>query len=289
MNAVNNVEVNAGIAASSGSLTLRADDMAIGGTATNSTGSGTPSGNGTVAVNSGGSLSVGGTLDIYYNPTKYTTPTNYTNSGTGTTHAFMLLSSPADLEYVDADQTTSGILSANYALNANLALGAYSWIPFGNATTSYSGIFNGQGYLVSGYTVTATANDAGFFGSSSGTIENLGVSGSVSGAGFNNIGGVVGYNTGTVEYSYNAGAVTGGTAGSGLAGGVVGGIAGDNTGTVEYSYNTGAVTGGAGGTGVAATGTNGSGGNGGNGGSAGGIAGSNAGTVRETDLEPGVL
>ena len=278
LNAVNNVEVNAGIAASSGSLTLRADDMALTGTTSNTTGGGVPSGNGTVAVNSGGSLSVGGTLDIYYNPVNYATPTTYTNSGTGTTHAFMLLSSPADLEYVDGHQTTAA-LGYNYALNANLALGSYSWTPFGNATTSYSGIFNGQGYLVRGYTVTATANDAGFFGSSSGTIENLGVSGCVSGAGFNNIGGVVGYNTGTVEYSYNAGAVTGGTAGSGLAGGVVGGIAGDNTGTVEESYNTGPVTGGAGGTGAAATVTNGSGGNGGNGGSAGGIAGSNAGTV----------
>ena len=300
LNAVNNVEVNAGIAASSGSLTLRADDMALTGTTSNTTGGGVPSGNGTVAVNSGGSLSVGGTLDIYYNPVNYATPTTYTNSGTAP-HAFMLLSSPADLEYIDGQQKTSGILSANYALNANLALGP-SWTPFGNATTSYSGIFNGQGYLVSGYTVTATANDAGFFGSSSGTIENLGVSGSVSGAGFNNIGGVVGYNTGTVEYSYNAGTVAGGsgstgatgssgtststTGGTGGTGGDVGGLVGANfsTGTVEYSYNTGRVTGesgGAGGPGYTGTGggAGGVGGNGGAGGNTGGIVGSNDGKV----------
>ena len=291
LNAVNNIEVNAALTSSStGALTLRADDMALGGTATNTTGGGTPSGNGTVAVNSGGSLSVGGVLDIYYNPSAYTTSTPYTNANTsGTTHAFRLLSSAADLEYIDANQATTALLGYDYALNANLNLAgtsSYSWIPLGNSTTVYSGIFNGQGYLVSGYTIGTSGTpysgaNVGFVGvlKSTGIVENLGVSGTIDASNASYVGGIVGCNAGTVEYSYNTGAVVGGLTTSGSTGASVGGIAGSNTGTVEYSYNTGAVTGGAGGTGAAATVTPGNGVTGGGGGSAGGIAGSNAGTL----------
>lgn len=149
----------------------------------------------------------------------------------------------AGLEYLDGNQ--SSYLSDTIVLesNMNLANGStlYNWTPLGNGSSSnsyFTGTFKGNGYVVSGYTITTTANDAGFIGYLyGGVVENLGVAGTVNGGSYQYIGGVVGYNNlGTVAYSYNTGSVSGGSS--------VGGVVGYNTGTVEYSYNTGSVSGG---------------------------------------------
>ena len=163
----------------------------------------------------------------------------------------------------------------NLETNINMADGTlpngtspYAWTPLGTSSSSaFTGTFNGNGHLVSGYTITAaTNNGTGFIGylGTGGVVENLGVSGIVSGGIYSYISGVVGYNysgtvkasyntgsvsgkcdvggivgwnySGTVEYSYNTGSVNG-------SGSAVGGVVGYNSGTVEYSYNTGNVTG----------------------------------------------
>ena len=97
----------------------------------------------------------------------------------------------------------------------------------------------------------------GVVGFNNGTVENCFNTGAVGGP--DRVGGVVGQNyfDGTVENCYNTGAVTGAVTVSG--GSWVGGLSGMNYGTVENCYNTGAVTG--------------------NGGEVGGEVGYNGGTV----------
>ncbi len=115
-----------------------------------------------------------------------------------------------------------------------------TFAPVGNATTSFSGAFDGLGHTISGLTINLPSQDnLGLFGSTSAgsVIQNVGlVGGSVSGSG-NNVGGLVGANhDGTISNSYATGSVTG-------SGNNVGGLVGWSNGTVSNSYATGNVTG----------------------------------------------
>ena len=118
-----------------------------------------------------------------------------------------------------------------------------SWTPIGNSSR-YSGNFDGNGKTISGlYINDSSDNYQGLFGYVSGTVKDLGVSGSVSGPDSgtgNSVGGVVGYNSGTVKNCYNTGKVSGPDSGSGS---YVGGVVGWNlsSGNVENCYNTDSV------------------------------------------------
>nr|MDA8028461.1 filamentous hemagglutinin N-terminal domain-containing protein [Nitrospiraceae bacterium] len=157
----------------------------------------------------------------------------------------LYIGTASNLETVDGNGTASNqsnYLTAMICLTANISLtqsngSPYPWIPLGTSSSAFTGSFNGNGYTVSGYIITASASDAGFIGylGSGGKVENLGVSGTVNGGSYSAIGGIVGYNnSGFVEYSYNTGSVSGNSN--------VGGVVGQNNGTVEYSYNTGSAT-----------------------------------------------
>ena len=137
----------------------------------------------------------------------------------------------------------------------------------------FSGVFEGLGNRVSHLTINAPSGDyIGLFGSSSGTIANLNLIGVVV-TGGDNVGALIGGNTGTVARTYVAGKVTGSGDVGGLvgdSGGVitgqisddgatitqsyvavsvtgsgdnVGGLAGESGGAIGQSYATGAVTG----------------------------------------------
>ncbi len=112
------------------------------------------------------------------------------------------------------------------------------WTPIGNSfSNSYSGNFDGDGHTISGlYINSSSDNYQGLFGylRQGGTVQNLTVSGTVSGG--MHVGGIAGQNNGSVKNCYNTGAVSG-------SGWYVGGVVGDNRGTVENCYNTGTVTG----------------------------------------------
>lgn len=97
----------------------------------------------------------------------------------------------------------------------------------GGAGTPFSGIFNGQFHVI--YTPTISGgHDVGVFGSNSGTIKSLGISGgSVVGATY--VGGLVGYNSGTISQSFAQTSVGG-------AGGVGGLVGFNNGGTITESY-----------------------------------------------------
>ncbi len=113
------------------------------------------------------------------------------------------------------------------------------FVPVGNPTAPFSGIFDGLGHTISNLTINQPAeSNVGLFGNvSAATISNTGLlGGSVSGINF--VGSLVGYdNASAVRSSYATSAVTGtGTYVGGLVGDMVGG-------TVSSDYATGVVTG----------------------------------------------
>jgi hypothetical protein len=131
--------------------------------------------------------------------------------------------------------------------------------------TQFTGIFDGKGHTIRNLAITAsTQYYIGLFGNvgSGGEIRNLGVE-DVNITGRFNIGGLVGFNTGTLTCSYATGSVSGLNGVGGLVGrnesgtltdcnstgsvsgtGGVGGLVGHNySGTLTSCYATGSVTG----------------------------------------------
>ena len=139
------------------------------------------------------------------------------------------------LEFADKvnnqDQT-----SAWAELTADIDLNSQPWYPIGSEDHLYTGTFDGNGHTISGLTINnSRANYQGLFGYVSGIVQNLSVSGSVSGN--NYVGGIVGYNLfGTVTNCAFSGSVSGSDH--------VGGVVGENSGSVINSYNTGNISGG---------------------------------------------
>ena len=106
-------------------------------------------------------------------------------------------------EYYNAGKIAS---PANAVLTANINLEGYSWIPIGNASTKYKGVFDGQGHTISNFNMTITgAGNWGLFGYATGegtVIKNLSISGNVTTALTSNVDvqyGVVGQADGTAE------------------------------------------------------------------------------------------
>ena len=143
----------------------------------------------------------------------------------------------------------SAVLTADINLNPDMEISEDGtvtngnklnpWAPIGNSSiNSYSGTFDGDGHTISGlYIDSSSANNQGLFGfvGSEGKVQNLSVSGSVSGK--ISVGGVVGHNEGgRVENCYNIGEVSGNIGVGGVVGQNIGGI-------VENCYNTGEVSG----------------------------------------------
>lgn len=159
---------------------------------------------------------------------------------------------------------TAGGTSNCYKLTNNID-NVGTW----NPVKSFAGSFDGQGYTISGFNYSTSANDAAFIGSTSGNavIKNLTIAGSFKGkdnvaafvglaggnsitfencvnkatvSGASDVGGLVGYATVpvTVKNSGNEGGVTG-------TGNQIGGLIGQTTETltIENSYNTGTITG----------------------------------------------
>ena len=143
-----------------------------------------------------------------------------------------------------------------------------SWEPIGTSSSKpYSGTFDGNGHTISGLYIVSSDNNQGLFGylstsgDNKGTVQNLSVSGSVSGHLY--VGGIAGQNNGNVincafsgsvsgvslvggVVGSNGGTVTGCTfsvSGTVSGNSYVGGVVGYNGGNVENCYNTGSVTG----------------------------------------------
>jgi The GLUG motif len=104
-------------------------------------------------------------------------------------------------------------------------------------TGGFTGTFDGQNHTITGLFINGPQFAVGLFGSTSGivTIKNVALV-DVKIAGGNYVGGLVGYNFGTIINSYVTGSVTSGGTGTG-------GLVGVNYGPITKSYATGSVTG----------------------------------------------
>ncbi len=140
----------------------------------------------------------------------------------------------------DLDATTAGYAE----LAGPAADGRRGWIPIGSgggpSDWMFTGSFDGQGYEIRDLHISrSTAFYVGLFGAvgRDGLIRNVGVVNThVRGRG--SVGGLVGYNAGTMSNSYSTGIVTGSRLYRD-----VGGLVGRSTGTVGNSYSTSSVTG----------------------------------------------
>ncbi|MDD5471432.1 MAG: YDG domain-containing protein, partial [Sideroxydans sp.] len=157
------------------------------------------------------------------------------------------IASPHQLQMIGMDATT---LAASYTLAENLNMAeitsaggmwntATGFVPLGNSTTPFSGLFDGANRTISNLNINRTGVDyVGLFGANSGTISNLGlVNGSVSGNLY--VGVLAGMNSGTISNSFSTGTASGT--------GDVGGLMGWNSGgAISDSYSTGNVASGTG-------------------------------------------
>ena len=199
----------------------------------------------------------------------------------------------AELAWFAAQINAQSLLDARVVLLADIDLGGKAWVSAGSYDRKFNGSFDGNGCVVSGL----AGNCYGLFYATdtSGIVENLTVSGSITGT--SNTGGIVGVNYGTVRNcaasvtvsadGQRVGGIAGNNSGGLISGSAalasvsssyatknlngdsvaLGGIAGQNSGTIEFSYS--AAT-------VAATGENPNGDIGG----VGGIIGVNTGSVK---------
>lgn len=113
-----------------------------------------------------------------------------------------------------------------------------SWTPIGNNANNFSGIFDGNDYVIYNIpSITATEKYCGFFGVSKGTIKNCGfvykdnVIIKTNSSGCENPSGVVGLNQ-VIGKIYNVS-----TSGATVRGLYAGGIVSDNYGEIKNSYN----------------------------------------------------
>nr|AGS52201.1 large exoproteins involved in heme utilization or adhesion [uncultured bacterium contig00052] len=132
-------------------------------------------------------------------------------------------------------------LGQDIALNGNESnqWTAIGWTEIGaSLNNTFQGTFDGNHKVISGVYINTTSDYQGLFGyvGSGGIIKNLGVTAShIKGKSY--VGGLVGYNAGTIINSY----ATGNVSANGYSP-YVGGLVGYNTGSISNSYATGNVS-----------------------------------------------
>ena len=171
--------------------------------------------------------------------------------GEGTTADPYIIATADDLyEFAikvnEGDNTACAVLTADITLPIDK-----NWTPIGkDKDHMYNGTFDGDGHTITGLSVDIQSDNtiyAGLFGyiGEGGTIKNVGLEDSkitCSSSGYIHVGGVCGFNGGTIENCYNTGDVSGtGTSSYGYV--YAGGVCGWNTGTIQNCYNTGEVSG----------------------------------------------
>ncbi len=189
----------------------------------------TASGNGRVVMN--GLVNMAGTVSIYTNPASmaYNVP-SFSNLTAGLSNIYMLINNGNELDAVSDDST---LWDKNFALNKSIDLSGIVLNPIGNTVTAFTGVFDGLGHIVKNLNLSGTDN-VGLFGVNNGTIQNIGVTGTVNGD--NQVGLLVGDNQGTVKNAFSQGLVNG-------TGTNVGGLVGSNSGTLTDTQSYAAVNG----------------------------------------------
>ena len=137
--------------------------------------------------------------------------------------------------------TNGWTLDKCYKQTANITLNG-NWTPIGNNTTSFTGTYDGGGYSIDNVTISTTASYQGLFGyiGQKGVVRNVALR-SVNITSTNdsgNIGGIAGYNSGTIENCYVTGKLSGKSIVGGVAGQSIGGYS-----MIKNCYSTCDVTG----------------------------------------------
>lgn len=150
--------------------------------------------------------------------------------------------SAAELKWLADQVNTAGGTALSAVLTNDIDLNNQPWTPMGDYDNEYTGNFDGQDHKVTGLFINAAAARQGLFGiiGESGLVTNLTVDGTVSSS-MTFVGGIVGWNKGTVSKCVNLAAVTGTAPKSGNAS-KIGGIAGQNSGAILNCRNSGRVT-----------------------------------------------
>jgi len=136
-------------------------------------------------------------------------------------------------------------LSGTYFLMNDLDLGGMEWTPVGTEESMFEGVFDGNGYVISNFKITADMECAGLFGYNNGEIKNLGMQNfTVNVAYYTSYnvyaGSLVGKNGGTITNCYAMGSVCSNNTSSGWA--IAGGLVGNNGGTITNCYAIGNVS-----------------------------------------------
>ena len=100
------------------------------------------------------------------------------SAGTGEPNNPYLVSTPADMNQIGRNYTDWGKC---FKLTADINLSAYTGTQFSRIGTDdkhpFSGVFDGNGHTISGFTYTAPTRDyIGVFGNNRGTVENVSLS-----------------------------------------------------------------------------------------------------------------
>ena len=189
----------------------------------------------------------------------------YTLEGAGSQYDPYIIRTQDDL--IAVTERSMGKYGSYYELENDIKLDAVFWTPIGGNLSGYDfdGVFNGNGHTISGLNITQdNFSYSGLFGSVTGTVTNLGVSGNiavttdyagllagyVTGTVTNcfstgevsaqcNVGGLIGYLDGNIENCYSRANVTGLTDGTSTC---LGGLVGESGGgSIKRSYSTGYV------------------------------------------------
>jgi len=139
-------------------------------------------------------------------------------------------------------RSIDNFLTGNFHLVNDIDLSGTEWLPIGDAHNAFTGIFDGQGYVIRGMTITGNQTHVGLFArTDSAIIKNLGLSDTnINIYQGRYVGGIVGMCIGgIVSNVFNTGNVVGGYS--------VGGIVGIRqprhwTENIRYSYNTASVS-----------------------------------------------
>jgi len=172
----------------------------------------------------------------------------------GPTRNYTIIGTLTELQGMNASLDSNFVLGSNIdatptsTWNPNGAGGYCGFNPVGDASTQFTGIFDGLGHTITGLTINRSTNYVGLFGytGSTATINNVGlVDESISGVSstFIMAGGLVGDNLGTINNCYSTGSVTGyGTFDGSMIS--VGGLVGySNGGSITDCHSTSSVTG----------------------------------------------
>ena len=124
-----------------------------------------------------------------------------------------------------------------FKLAKNISLNGKTLTIIGSKNNKFEGIFDGNGFVISNFIISTSESYGGLFGYVSGTIQNLGVQGTVSASGTSGnayVGMLAGYNAGTIQNCFATGSVNLSSANTTHAGGLVG----YNEGNITNSYAT---------------------------------------------------